>query len=145
MITAGAVISGAYFGDKMTPLSETTVLVPSMVGGVTVKQHDRRHDLDLPSLRLIIAAIGFAILGFLGVGEAPPFDRRQAQATLAGEFNISLLNLLPMVLLIILSLRRAPPFLTSSASAVLAGVMAWFTQPQVITAFVGEPASWRPT
>ena len=34
-ITAGAVISGAYFGDKMTPLSETTVLVPSLVGGVT--------------------------------------------------------------------------------------------------------------
>src|ERR671911_2901090 len=39
VITAGAVISGAYFGDKMTPLSETTVLVPSMVGGVTVNQH----------------------------------------------------------------------------------------------------------
>ena len=38
-ITAGAVVSGAYFGDKMTPLSETTVLVPSMVGGVTVQQH----------------------------------------------------------------------------------------------------------
>ena len=93
---------------------------------------------SLPSL--VIAAIGFPILGFLGVGEAPPFDRTAAQATLAGEFNISLLNLLPMVLLIILSLRRAPPFLSILASAVLAGVMAWFTQPQVITAFVGEPA-----
>ena len=39
VITAGAVISGAYFGDKMTPISETTVLVPSMVGGVTTQQH----------------------------------------------------------------------------------------------------------
>ena len=38
-ITAGAVISGAYFGDKMTPISETTVLVPSVVGGVTTQQH----------------------------------------------------------------------------------------------------------
>src|SRR5262245_9714719 len=38
-ITAGAVISGAYFGDKMTPISETTVLVPSLVGGVTTQQH----------------------------------------------------------------------------------------------------------
>ena len=38
-ITAGAVISGAYFGDKMTPVSETTVLVPSMVGGVTTNEH----------------------------------------------------------------------------------------------------------
>ena len=38
-IAAGAVISGAYFGDKMTPVSETTVLVPSMVGGVTTNEH----------------------------------------------------------------------------------------------------------
>ena len=38
-ITAGAVISGGYFGDKMSPLSETTVLVPSLVGGVTVNEH----------------------------------------------------------------------------------------------------------
>lgn len=141
VITAGAVISGAYFGDKMTPISETTVLVPSMVGGVTTQQHiGAMIWTSVPSL--LIAAVGFTVLGFLGVGEAPPFDRTAAQATLAGEFNISLLNLLPMVLLIILSLRRAPPFLSIMASAVLAGVMAWFTQPQVITAFVGEPASW---
>ena len=140
VITAGAVISGAYFGDKMTPISETTVLVPSMVGGVTTQQHiGAMIWTSVPSM--LIAAVGFTILGLLGVGEAPPFDRTAAQATLAGEFNISLLNLLPMVLLIILSLRRAPPFLSIMASAVLAGVMAWFTQPQVITAFVGEPAS----
>src|SRR3954449_13265960 len=41
-IAAGAVICGAYFGDKMTPLSETTVLVPRLVGGgLTVGQHIR--------------------------------------------------------------------------------------------------------
>ena len=40
-IAAGAVISGAYMGDKMSPLSETTVLVPSLVGGVTVNEHIR--------------------------------------------------------------------------------------------------------
>ena len=40
-IAAGAVISGAYFGDKMSPLSETTILVPSLVGGVTTAQHIR--------------------------------------------------------------------------------------------------------
>ncbi len=36
---AGAVISGAYMGDKMSPLSETTILVPSLVGGVTTNEH----------------------------------------------------------------------------------------------------------
>src|SRR5436189_6266834 len=41
-IAAGAVISGAYFGDKMTPLSETTILVPSLVGrGLTTSKHIR--------------------------------------------------------------------------------------------------------
>ena len=40
-ITAGAVISGAYLGDKLTPLSETTILVPKLVGGVDVYQHIR--------------------------------------------------------------------------------------------------------
>ena len=38
-IAAGAIISGAYFGDKMSPMSETTVLVPSLVGGVTTNEH----------------------------------------------------------------------------------------------------------
>jgi Na+:H+ antiporter, NhaC family len=141
VITAGAVVSGAYFGDKLTPISETTVLVPSMVGNVTTQQHIGAM-IWTSGPAMVLAAVGFAILGFFGVGEGAEFDRAAAQATLAGEFNISLLNLLPMVVLIILSLRRAPPFLAIMLSAVLAGVMAWFTQPQVITAFVGEPASW---
>ena len=38
---AGAVICGAYFGDKMTPLSETTILVPRLVGGLTTGEHIR--------------------------------------------------------------------------------------------------------
>ena len=38
-IAAGAVISGAYVGDKMSPLSETTILVPTLVGGVSVTEH----------------------------------------------------------------------------------------------------------
>jgi NhaC family Na+:H+ antiporter len=139
-ITAGAVISGAYFGDKMTPISETTVLVPSMVGGVTTQEHIGAM-IWTSGPAIVIALLGFGALGLLGVGEAAPFDRTAAQASLAAEFNISLLNLLPMVLLIILSLRRAPPFLSIMASAVFAGVMAWFTQPHVIVAFTGQEAS----
>jgi Na+:H+ antiporter, NhaC family len=57
---------------------------------------------------------------------------------LASEFSISLLNLLPLVLLIFLSLRRAPPFLAIFASALFAAVMAVFTQPAAVEAFVGE-------
>jgi len=140
VITAGAVISGAYFGDKMTPISETTVLVPSLVGGVTTQQHiGAMVWTSIPAI--LISAVLFTVLGLAGVGEGVPFDRATAQAALASEFNISLLNLLPMVILIILSLRRAPPFAAILTSAVVAGVMAWFTQPQIIVAFTGQEAS----
>jgi NhaC family Na+:H+ antiporter len=140
VITAGAVISGAYFGDKMTPISETTVLVPSMVGGVTTQQHIGAM-LWTSGPAIVIALALFAVLGLLGVGEGAEFDRAAAQATLAGEFNITLVNLLPMVLLIILSLRRAPPFLSIMLSALFAGVLAWVTQPAMVAAFAGEAES----
>jgi Na+:H+ antiporter, NhaC family len=139
-ITAGAVISGAYFADKMTPISETTVLVPSLVGGVTTQEHIGA--MVWTSGPSILIAFGlFAVLGLAGVGEAAPFDPTAVQAALAAEFHISLINLLPLALLVVLSLRRAPPFLSILTSALVAGVMAWFTQPQVIAAFTDRPPS----
>ena len=120
-ITAGAVISGAYFGDKMTPLSETTVLVPSMVGGVTVQQHVGAM-IWTSGPAIVIAAHAVR-------GPRPPGRRRGHRRSIRrrprrrsrGEFNISLLNLLPMVLLIVFSVRRAPPFLSIFGCALFAG------------------------
>jgi Na+:H+ antiporter, NhaC family len=140
VITAGAVVSGAYFGDKLTPLSETTVLVPSMVGGVTVNQHIGAMVWTSGPAMLIAVAL-FAILGLTATPAETAFDTAAAQATLAGEFNISPLNLAPLVLLVILSLRRVPAFLSIFGCALFAGILAWFTQPAVVAAFVGGDAS----
>src|SRR6478609_1883163 len=118
-ITAGAVISGAYFGDKMTPLSETTVLVPSMVGGVTVQQHVGAM-IWSSGPAIVITLVLFAILGVATPPAATAFDPAQAQATLAAEFNITPLNLLPLVLLVVLSVRRFPPFLSIFSCALFA-------------------------
>jgi NhaC family Na+:H+ antiporter len=136
-ITAGAVVSGAYFGDKMTPLSETTVLVPSMVGGVTTQQHIGAM-IWTSGPAIVIAIVLFTILGLTGSYTGAGIDRTAAQATLAGEFNITLLNLLPLVLLVILSVRRAPPFLAIFGCAVFAGLLAWVTQPELVARFAGE-------
>ena len=68
-ITAGAVISGAYFGDKMSPLSETTILVPSLVGGVTTAQHIRTM------MWTVGPAIGSRLLIFLGISLSDGRDR----------------------------------------------------------------------
>ncbi|MGH9251247.1 MAG: Na+/H+ antiporter NhaC family protein, partial [Acidimicrobiales bacterium] len=61
-IAAGAVISGAYVGDKMTPLSETTILVPGLVGGVTVNEHIKGM------MWTVIPSFGLAAIGYLVVG-----------------------------------------------------------------------------
>jgi NhaC family Na+:H+ antiporter len=58
---------------------------------------------------------------------------------LAGEFWISPINLLPLIMLIVLSLRRAPPFLSIFGSALFAAVLACFTQAPVVQAFVDRP------
>jgi Na+:H+ antiporter, NhaC family len=138
-ITAGAVISGGYFGDKMSPLSETTVLVPSLVGGVTTNQHIAAM-VWTSGPAFVIALVLYLVLGLALPPSEPAFDTATAQAALTSQFFISPLNLLPLVLLIVLSLRRVPPFLAIFACAVFAGVLAWFTQPAVVAAFAGESA-----
>ena len=137
-IAAGAVISGAYFGDKMTPVSETTVLVPSMVGGVTTNEHIGAM-VWTSGPAVVIALAIFTILGLTTPATGPGFDSASAQATLAGEYSISLLNLLPLVLLVIFSVRRVPPFLAIFSCALFAGALASFTQPELVAAFVNEP------
>jgi NhaC family Na+:H+ antiporter len=69
-VAAGAVICGAYFGDKMTPLSETTILVPQLVGrGLTTEQHIRNmfwtatRDEPPKSLEQLIAGVQLVIFG----------------------------------------------------------------------------------
>jgi NhaC family Na+:H+ antiporter len=136
-IAAGAVISGAYFGDKMTPLSETTILVPSLVGGVTTAEHIKNMWWTAgPALG--ISLVIFLILG-LTADPSGGVSTEAAQEALESAFNISILNLLPLALLVVFSLRKAPPFLAILASALFAGILALFTQPEAVEAFVGEP------
>ena len=67
---AGAVICGAYFGDKMTPLSETTILVPNLVGDLTVSQHIRNMFWTAGP------ALGISLLIFLVIGLTAERRRR---------------------------------------------------------------------
>ena len=136
-IAAGAVISGGYVGDKMSPLSETTVLVPQLVGGVTTNQHIRGM------LTTVVPSFGLAFAIFLGIGfaERPSgtVDTAPARHLLAAVYHITPWNLLPVLLLIVLSIRRVPPFLAIFGTALFSGILASFTQPQVVKALVGKP------
>ena len=118
---AGAVICGAYFGDKMTPLSETTILVPRLVGGgLTVGQHIRNMFWTAGP------ALGVSLVIFLviGLGAEPARrgqHRRGASTRSQSAFHISAVNLLPLALLVVFTVKKVPPFLAIIGSALVRG------------------------
>jgi NhaC family Na+:H+ antiporter len=137
-VAAGAIISGSYMGDKMSPLSETTVLVPSLVGGVTTNEHIRGMAWTVvPSFLLALAV--YIVVGLTSDTAGSAIDTAVARDVLESVYTISPITLLPIVLLIVLSLKRVPPFLAIFATAVFSGVLACIIQPDVVTAFVDEP------
>lgn len=104
---AGAIISGAYFGDKMSPLSDTTNLAPAMTG-TNLFVHIR-HMFYTVTPSIIIALIVFAILGFKYAGK--PLDVDQLNEIFAGLEASGSLNpilLLPPVLVIVLVVKKMP-------------------------------------
>lgn len=138
-VCAGAVVCGSYFGDKMTPLSETTVLVPQLVGGrLTTNQHIRNMIWTAgPALGLSLVA--FAFLG-LTATPATSVSIDDARAALGSAFNISALALLPLLILVLFAVLRFPPFLSILGSALSAAVLAPFLQWERVVAFVDDPS-----
>jgi NhaC family Na+:H+ antiporter len=137
-IAAGAVICGAYFGDKMTPLSETTILVPQLVGrGLTTGKHIRNMFWTAgPALG--ISLVIFLLLGLNAEPEGA-VSTDAAREALGKVFNISAVNLLPLALLVLFAVLKYPPFLAILGSALFAGILAPFTQSAAVTAFVDQP------
>jgi NhaC family Na+:H+ antiporter len=135
-ITAGAVISGAYLGDKLSPLSETTVLTAQMVG-VDLFDHVRRQAWT-SGPAFVIAFIVMLALGLIRGPDVPnPLGEAVELRSIGRVYHVTPLNLLPLVLLAILSMRKVPAVLALLAAAVFAGILGAFLQPSVMRAFVG--------
>jgi NhaC family Na+:H+ antiporter len=134
-ITAGAVISGAYLGDKLSPLSETTVLTAQMVG-VDVYDHVKRQAwTSIPAF--VLAVAGFGVLGLIDGPDARGPVATSVELRALGDFyHITPLNLAPLVLLAVLSLRKVPASLALMASTLFAGLCGAFLQPAVVQGFV---------
>lgn len=135
-ITAGAVISGAYLGDKTSPLSETTILTSQMVG-VGIYDHIRRQVwTSVPAFA--IAVLVFSVLGITRSGGEAQAVTDIELAKLSEIYHITPWNLLPLALLAYLSIRKAPAALALLASALFAGVLACFLQQDVVRGFTGS-------
>ena len=141
-ITAGAIISGAYVGDKISSLSETTILA-AQLAEVDIHTHIRAA-IWTSGPAFVVALVVFAILGFRESVIPDGGDIAVDLARLDQLFWITPLNLIPLVALLILSIRKAPASLAVMGSALLAGVMAVILQPQAVLRFVNDPALSAP-
>ena len=133
-ITAGAVISGAYLGDKTSPLSETTIL-SAQIAHVDVHEHIRRQVwTSVPAFAIALAV--FVVLGVVGPDTVSAAETTSDLEQLDEIFWITPLALLPLVLLAYLSIRKVPASLALLASTLFAGVLGAFLQPEVYADFV---------
>ena len=128
--TAGAIISGAYFGDKMSPLSDTTILASSATG-TDLFTHIRYMMLTTVPTFLITITI-FFITG-LGNGTSAELHVAEYTEGLSGTFRISLWTLLVPLLTGVLIARRVPSLIVLFASSVMAGIVALLLQPHILT------------
>ena len=153
-IVAGAVIGGAYFGDKMSPLSDTTNIA-ALATNVDLYDHiNSMMYTTMPSA--FIAAILYLILGFVFPPQSMDGDFQTLENTLDGIsalFSFNILLLLPVIVVLVGSLRKwptIPVLLTSSLiAAFLALLFQQFTFADVVqTIYKGfhtDMAVWEPT
>lgn len=135
-ITAGAVISGAYFGDKISPLSETTNLAPAVAGSELFEHIRYMLWTTIPSI-----ATALVIFVFLGLSE----DITDSSANvlrindlLEQHFYISVFNLIPLVVLLALAIKKVPAFISIAIGAIVGAIWAVIFQQDFIMSLAGE-------
>ena len=142
-ITAGAVISGAYFGDKMSPISDTTIIAPAAAGAELFAHIRHLTWTTFPSLAL--ALVLFTIIGFTdgasGTGEGGFGDLPQL---LGAHFDLGWYLLIPLVVVFALAVLRFPAYPTIMVGALLGGVFAVVFQPELVVALAGKDELSRP-
>jgi NhaC family Na+:H+ antiporter len=133
-MVAGAVISGAYFGDKLSPLSDTTNLAPAMAG-TDLFTHIRYMTLTtVPSI--IITLIVFLILGFFKQTNGNA-DTQLLLDSINERFTINLGLFIVPLLVIGMIIRKAPPLVALMMGTLLGGVFALLYQPHLVVETAG--------
>ena len=126
-MTAGAIASGAFFGDKMSPLSDTTNVAPAIAGTDLFKHIGSMLWTTFPA-----AVISFGLYWFIGrdygAGQVNWETVNEIRSTLAGAFSLGVVTLIPAVLVILLSVFRLPVLATLTLGICCSGLCAAFSQ-----------------
>jgi len=139
---AGAIISGAYFGDKVSPLSDTTVLASSSAGTPLFTHIRFMMVTTVPSFAISLAI--FLIVSLMH-GDSAAMQAADFSNDLKDTFNITPWLLLVPIVTALLIIRKVSAIATLFIAAVVAGVFALIFQPHIIGAIAGgttsDPAS----
>lgn len=133
-MTAGAVISGAYFGDKMSPLSDTTNLAPAMAG-TDLFTHIRYMTLTtLPSITITFMV--FIVIGFT-IDTDGAADTKELLQAIDSQFYISPWLFLVPATVIFLIIKKTQPLIALLIGTLLGAIFALIFQPHVLAALEG--------
>lgn len=134
-ITAGAVISGAYFGDKMSPLSDTTNLAPAMAGTDLVTHIRYMTITTVPSI--IITIIVFTLIGLFGDINTTAESTLDISSDILARFNITpWLMLVPLITLGLI-IAKVDAVISILVGALAGGVFALIFQPHIVAEIAG--------
>ena len=136
-LTCGAIISGSYFGDKMSPLSDTTNLAPAMAGTDLISHIKYMMWTTIPSI--IITLIIFFIIGLnldAQVGQLTQIE--SLQDALSTSFNISLWTLTVPLIVIFMIIKKVPAIPALLFGSIAGGVYGAIFQPSIIEEISGS-------
>lgn len=139
-ITAGAVLSGCYFGDKMSPLSDSVILASSM-SGVEIVEHIKGM-LPIALISYVITGILFTIFGFYYAGNVDMAQVNGVISAIETHFTITPLNFIPVIIVLMLLAMRKPSFPVISFGSILGIIWAIFFQS--MPAIEAINTSWAP-
>ncbi len=119
-ITAGAVVSGSFFGDKLSPMSDSTNLTPSVLG-VNLYEHIR-HMLYTTLPALGISLVAFTVIGFVLSGNGSPDNSSDYTEHITVHFNLSVFLFIPPAAVIFLIIKKVPAIPSLISGVILGGV-----------------------
>ncbi len=139
-MTAGAVISGAYFGDKMSPLSDTTNLASAMAKADLFAHIKYMALTTVPSI--VITLILFTVLGLMR-DTSGGAETSTMLTAISDTFNITPLLFLVPIAVIAMIIRKTKPLIALFVGTMLGGVLAVIFQSEIVTQVAGVDAfSW---
>ncbi len=134
-MVAGAVISGAYFGDKLSPLSDTTNLAPAVSGSDLFTHIKYLTITTVPTITITLIILSIINVFIVSTG---PTDHQILLDTINKTFNISPILFLVPLLVIFMIFKKTPPLIALFVGTVLGGLFAVIFQSSIINILSGE-------